>query len=317
MLRIIFAVGLFLTTPAIHAGIYMNNVHTSHVLINDNPGDWIPHSITLNFSPRCTAGCSGFQRYRLSFSDVSIGGENTTDTVFYHKSNYYPNNLNVSSLDDVMGLQVTYAGTGTNNQTMAFNLRNWSGEVDNVSSTDLSVTFDFNLNKQALKALAANSNSLDFYVIGEDTESSHYIDSIKVSIPIFDNPMVKISKLRDIKLSKSRLRASTKACVYSTTGKVSLDFDGNNSLPNNAFYLTNSASSQINYMLTIRDKINSIEENLTTETALRNLEWDANDNSKSCSGSTNMLFIVKALPGTSSSQSGVYSDTMTVTVSPR
>ena len=223
-----------------------------------------------------------------------------------------------------MNEQVSYKGQGTNNNKIDFNLGSWGATTSEPPATSVSVIFTFKLKRLEVKKLIEQGQkTLDFYVVGEDTESSHYIDSIGVGIPISQKETVRISGLQDVLLGAGSLDTYFNACLYSTTGSVSLEFDGSSNSgkshklsPSGAGPCSNSDDC-IDYRLYVKSA-NTEWLRYRKKGSRPNRLWDANDRYSDCNGVSNLsIRIMVREKDLNNISSGVYKDTMTVTVFPR
>ncbi|WOG28934.1 hypothetical protein [Endozoicomonas sp. 8E] len=183
-------------------------------------------------------------------------------------------------------------------------------------------SFTFTFNQNRLKQLEAGTYDFSFYVAGEDMYNTRHLDSILVTIPIVVPEFVQISGLEDVALdaddlSGNNLDAQFGVCIFSNTGGVSIDFDGSSD-PGNNFMLSKqgqcvNASDCVNYRMRVRTP----DESWLTyrrQGQRPNRVWTASTE-QDCEGQDNMTLRVRIkAEDLDNIDSGVYSDTMTVTV---
>lgn len=299
-----------------HAGIYFNDngVSADSIEIFSQSPALIDYQFSVDFSPRCTSGCTGTQNYRLGLSDNSIGN---------NVSGAAPESLTVNDLSQTMQSTVTFTDS-SNSDTMSFTLGNWSGAVS-PNSENVTARFSVTLLKSRLEALAINNEPLTFYIVGEDVESTRYHDSILATIPVTRKPEVKVSGLTDVALSEQDVNGSNldgflSACLYSTTGEVTLDFDGS-TVPGQLFKLSNKNDCSGNSeCLPYRLHVKNSSKDWTRyrqKNHRPDLAWSANSMDDSCGGNSNLDLRIRIRARDLPSEAGVYKDTMTITVSPK
>ena len=148
-----------------------------------------------------------------------------------------------------------------------------------------------------------------------------YADN-RVEITEESKDKVRISGLEDAKLGTDGKFTLDKVCVYSSTGKASLHFDGGKLKKEEPFNLilsetTASNTSSIPYTITVKSNgisLGPIDHDGNTRT------WvvDKADQQGNCGNVPNMVFIIQASKeAMNAARDGVYRDTMTITVAPK
>ncbi|WP_299734826.1 hypothetical protein [uncultured Endozoicomonas sp.] len=327
MLRVFFAVSFLLFTSLSHGGLFFddNYLETDDIDIDGNPscwsGDtstcWIEHSITIRFKSKCSQRCGGrefTQKYRLGFSDTSLG-DNVQDDG--------PPDLKAYTYGLTPFMYPFSIDTATSNGSTTFNLGVWTSEFIPPGIDYVYTTFTFRLKKEELENRIRNGDtSLNFYVVGEDIESTHFIDTLLVSIPIGIESFVRVSGLEDVTLHQNKLEHVFNACLYSTTGAVTLNFDGNNA-PGEEFQLSNTShcnggASCIPYKLLVAVPNSDDWFRYRKQNHRAGKRWNADSQHQSCTSGNNLSIKIEvASSELNSIQAGVYSDTMTVTIAPK
>ena len=278
--------------------------------------DTFSYSFEATFDPECTSGCTGSQDYRLGFSALSIGSGSGSAPA-----------ISAGDLGSVMATSVTFTTTGDNDDSSKkqFSLGGWSSTISPfTNSTRVTATYTVTLKKTGLlNILSAGGDALVFYLVGEDVDSTRYYDSREISIPLSRAKEVKISGLEDVilnsaDLSGNNLDADIGVCVYSSTGKVTLDFDGAN-VPGQDFELSRTSDcSQPDQCVSYRIRVRTPTEDWVTyrRKGQRQNEWTASDDVQ-CNNTDNMTIRVRLKRNdVNGAGTGVYQDTMTVIVSP-
>ena len=280
------------------------------------------YTFTVNFRAFCNGRCTG-QDYRLVLADVDPGSQSPVTP------GSQPDEYEAVILSEYV-LNINYQ---EGNSAGLFTPGRWSHQesatyfFQTSVNTSVTGTFTLELNARKLKTLAAGSQVLRFYVGGEDMYGTRHSDSIEISIPLVIPELVKISGLEDITLNAAGLNggnldADQQVCLFSNTGRVSLDFDGHN-VPDENFQLAKSGHcSDSADCVSYRIRVRTVSENWLTfrrrgqwENSNRN-RWSASL-SEDCNGAENATIRVRIKRNDlNMADAGVYSDTMTVTVSP-
>ncbi len=182
-------------------------------------------------------------------------------------------------------------------------------------------SFTFTFNQNRLKQLPAGTYNFSFYIAGEDMYGTLHLDSILVTIPIVVPELVQISGLEDVSLdakdlSGNNLDAQFGVCVFSNTGGVAIDFDGSSNSGDNFMLSKQGQCVNSSDCVDYRMRVRTPSENWLTyrRQGHRNRVWTASTQ-QDCGGQDNMTFMVRIRQGALNNlDSGVYSDTMTVTV---
>ncbi|MGI9278445.1 MAG: hypothetical protein ACR2PX_02305 [Endozoicomonas sp.] len=291
-----------------------------------NPGVVNPtYTFTVNFRSYCNSGCVG-QEYRLALSDENPGSQSSitpgTEPVSYDATELSDFLLSASfSQGSNSGALVPGEWTHDQNSLV-------SSFFDTNVDTIVTGTFSFVLDSNRLQQLPSGTYNLDFYIAGEDMYQTRHLDSIFVRIPIEIPELTKVSGLKDITLNASNLNgnnldADQQVCVFSNTGGVTLDFDGSSD-PGNYYMLSKSGQcNQPGDCVGYRMRAYTPSENrwLTyrfkgqRSNDFRNA-WTASS-LINCNGGTNMTLRVRMKrKDVQASEAGLFSDTMTITVSP-
>lgn len=287
--------------------------------LNVSSGNVNPtYTFTVSFSAYCSSGCIG-QDYRLALSDSDPGSQSPSSNI--------PDSYQADELTEFL-VSVQYNQDGNQGSLVP---GEWTHSESSSSffetTTNGSVTgsFTFTFNQNRLKQLEAGTYDFSFYVAGEDMYNTRHLDSILVTIPIVVPEFVQISGLEDVALdtddlSGNNLDAQFGVCVFSNTGEVSIDFDSSSN-PGDDFMLSKqgqcvNASDCVNYRMRVRTP----DESWLTyrrQGQRPNMVWTASTE-QDCEGQDNMTLRVRIkAEDLDNIDSGVYSDTMTVTVMAR
>ncbi len=278
---------------------------------NANP----TYNFTVSFRAYCDSGCEG-QDYRLALSDSDPGSQSPSSNV--------PDSYQADELSEFL-ISAQYSQNGNQGSLVP---GEWTHSDSSSSfyqtTTNGTVTgsFTFTFNQNRLLQLEAGTYDFSFYIAGEDMYNTRHLDSILVTIPIVVPEFVQISGLEDVALdandlSGNNLDADFGACVFSNTGEVSIDFDSSSN-PGDDFMLSKqgqcvNASDCVNYRMRIRTP----SESWTTyrrQGQRPNRGWTASTQ-QDCGGQDNMTLRVRIKGNDLDNiDSGVYSDTMTVTI---
>ncbi len=316
-LRLLFVFGFhILFSLSAEAGFDFIRYEASPIDLSTATRNVISYQFSAEYRSACTTGCTGPQNYRLAFSDHSIGrGSGRAPPISEGK------------LGQLIKGKVRFTTTGdsTSSQSKRFSAGNWSGEIRLRYSTTATATFSLRLHKKVLQALLdSGQNTLKFYLVGEDVESTHYYDTLAINIPLRGQDAVQITRLKDItlngaNLSGAYLDASITACVYSSTGNIQLDLDGGNA-PGQPFQLsrTNRCDSPghcVPYVVRIKTPTHPswVEYRKKGDQQTR---WDASQDEQ-CHQVDNITLQVRItgqhLQGITA---GRYQDRLTITVTP-
>ncbi|KEQ19381.1 hypothetical protein [Endozoicomonas numazuensis] len=280
---------------------------------NANP----TYNFTVSFSAYCNSGCVG-QDYRLALSDSDPGRQSpiTGGT----EPLQYPADELSQFLISAQYSQQSNQGSLIPGQWTYPNSSNSLFQTTTNGSVTGSFSFTFNQNR--LKQLPAGTYNFSFYIVGEDMYGTLHLDSILVTIPIVVPELVQISGLEDVALDTKDLSGNTLdaqfgVCVFSNTGGVSIDFDGSSN-PGSDFMLSKqgqcvNASDCVNYRMVVKTPSEN-RLNYRRQGHRPNKVWTASAQ-QDCGGQDNMTLLVKLKRNDLGDiDSGVYSDTMTVTV---
>ncbi|WP_062265968.1 hypothetical protein [Endozoicomonas arenosclerae] len=279
---------------------------------NANP----TYNFTVSFSAYCNSGCIG-QDYRLALSDSNPGRQSpiTGGT----EPLQYPADELSEFLISAQYSQQANSGSLTPGQWTHSNNSNSFFQTTTNGTETGSFTFTFNQNR--LKQLPAGTYNFSFYIAGEDMYGTLHLDSILVTIPIVVPELVQISGLEDVSLdakdlSGNNLDAQFGVCVFSNTGGVAIDFDGSSNSGDNFMLSKQGQCVNSSDCVDYRMRVRTPSENWLTyrRQGHRNRVWTASTQ-QDCGGQDNMTFMVRIRQGALNNlDSGVYSDTMTVTV---
>ncbi|KEI72028.1 hypothetical protein [Endozoicomonas elysicola] len=194
----------------------------------------ISYQFSVVFSSQCSQGCTGPQHYRLAFSATSIGSGSGSAPP-----------ISEGQLGKLIKGKVRFATTGDDTPAgkKKFSPGQWSGDITGHQNTTVTATFTVRFSTSQLQSIVnSGQNSLLFYVVGEDTESARYYDTLAIKIPLHTREEVQITGLSEIVLnagipSGTYLESSISACVYSSSGNISVDLDGANA-PGKPFQLS-------------------------------------------------------------------------------
>ncbi len=145
-----------------------------------------------------------------------------------------------------------------------------------------------------------------------------YTDN-RVGITEESKDKARISGLENATLNDEGTYTLDNICIYSTTGEVSLYFNGGDvANQNEAFELRNSNDARIPYTIRVASKQNQKTPNTYEKDGRAGGHWPANDMAEDCNNIPNMAFTIQAdKQDINAASTGVYSDTMTVTVEPK
>ncbi|WP_422410945.1 hypothetical protein [Endozoicomonas sp. ALB122] len=287
--------------------------------LNVSSGNVNPtYTFTVSFSAYCRSGCVG-QDYRLALSDSDPGSQSPSSNV--------PDSYQADELTEFL-VSAQYSQLGNQGSLVP---GEWTHSESSSSffetTTNGSVTgsFTFTFNQSRLQQLEAGTYDFSFYIAGEDMYQTRHLDSILVTIPIVVPELVQISGLEDVALdtndlSGNNLDAQFGVCVFSNTGGVSIDFDSSSNSGGN-FMLSKqgqcvNSSDCVDYRMRVRTSSQDWR-NYRRQGQRPNKVWTASAQ-QDCGGQDNMTLLVRINQGALNNiDSGVYSDTMTVTVRAR
>lgn len=282
---------------------------------NANP----TYNFRVSFSSYCNSGCTG-QNYRLALSDEYPGSQSPSNSV---PENYLADELS----EYLVSAQFSQLENQGNQGSLVPGQWTHSDSASSFfqTSTNGIVTgsFTFTFNRNRLDKLQAGTHNFSFYIAGEDMSNTQHLDSIRVTIPIVVHDWVQISGLEDVALDANDLSGWTLdaqfgVCVFSSTGRVTIDFESSSN-PGNEFMLSKqgqcvNASDCVKYRMRVK----------TDSKRWRRYRWPGDrpnevwtvSSEQDCGGQDNMTLQVRILwNALRNIDSGVYSDTMTVTVS--
>ena len=263
------------------------------------------YSFTATLDVDCTlGGCSEFdpQTFRIGFSDA------------YHGSGSgLAGNLIDTKLSSIISSEITLNNVDSGFST-GFYAGNWSGYLSPPTET-VNVEFTFTVRRhELLNLIDSGREYLSFFLVGEDVENTTFHDSVPVRVKLNKVAQVRVSKLKDVEIGDN-LEGTMKFCVFTTKGlyyHIYLDTLNN---PGGSFFLTNSSGDTIGY------RVGFLPDNngghwMTNDKAGR-LGDGQGSSDENCNGDTNAYFSI--LPYESDvddAGTGVYTDTMTITVAP-
>lgn len=271
-------------------------------------GTTVDHKFNVSFKSYNAFIPDEVQKYKFTVSDIPMSGEQWFSGL--------PSAPLYNNLRAYLEKDVTVTGA---NRNINFQLGNWSKQGTPPGTAPLSLTFTLTLKKTGLEELLSSNQPLLFYLVGGDNQSpGYYWTSIPITLHITRPGQVKISGLSDVTLTEDNLSSIVNACIYSTTGKAALYFDGQNSNYGKPFKLTNNTDNNIPYTLEVKNTKQIKWREEATEGYLINEIWDVESRDENCSGESNTQFRVTALMDSQNPPpAGVYSDVMTVTVAPK
>ena len=265
----------------------------------DNASDTINKTITVTFLSSCqlsSCGWAYYQDYRMGVSNRSMGdgewggrpdldqsgGEDFLSRVVYRNRDIYPDRNGWSKLF----------------------------ELPREDARWLDAEFDIRLNKSGLMSLKPGE-SRSFYIIGLDDESTRFRDTLEVRVIRKGNTKVKISGLEDVALDQQTLTRTMAFCVYvSENGWYRLKASSQAGAAASRFQLTNRAGVFVDYQLDFRRWGGINWQPMVPDTFYNGYGYWLED----CGGNSNASFRVSVpVPPR---QSGIYQDTVTVTVEP-
>ncbi len=276
------------------------------------------YNFTVSFSAFCNSGCVG-QDYRLALSDSDPGSQSPSSNV--------PDSYQADELSEFL-ISAQYSQLENQGSLVP---GQWT-HSDSSSSFFQTTTngtvmgsFTFTFNQNRLQQLEAGTYNFRFYIAGEDMFDTRHLDSILVTIPIVVPEFVQISGLEDVALdvndlSGNNLTAQFGVCVFSNTGGVSVDFDSSSN-PGGNFMLSKQGqcvnpSDCVDYRIRVRTP-GQFRRTYSRQGQRPNRIWNAS-NQQDCGGQDNMTLQVRIMQSALNNiDSGVYSDTMTVTVRAR
>ena len=281
--------------------------------------------ISVTFKAFCNSGCTG-QDYRMALSDENPGTISPIGSGVQPPLEYKADNLK-GFLVSAEFTQSTNSGFLTAGQ--------WSHPTGSasyfktVTNADVTGQLKLTLNRDELDELGTGTTNLEFYIAGQDMYGTLHLDSTLITIPLVVQEVVQISGLEDVELNARDevggfIESSFGACLYSNTGEVTISLDGaNDSLRTGAFYLDRGAECQVwpswdgcvFYELGLSDDNGNSWVSYKREG--ENLgELFSASAKPGCSSQDNLVIRVRVESRNLPSDTGVYSDTMTLTVSP-
>lgn len=283
------------------------------------------YTFTVDFRSYCNGGCVG-QEYRIALSDENPG------TLSPATPGSEPDSYDADELSEFV-LSASFT-QGSNSGSLIPG--EWSHDeassITNFFDTDVDTvvtgTFSFTLNSTTLQGLDSGTYYLEFYVAGEDMYNTRHLDSMAITIPIEVPDQVQITGLEDMivyaaNLSGNNLDVDQTACVFSNTGYYMLDFDGSSDPGNNFQLSKNGQCTQASDCVEYRIRVTTTSENNWLTFRYKGHRDNSNSNawtasdSLDCYGSENLTIRVRLKrTAVNSSEAGLYSDTMTVTVIP-
>ncbi|WP_066017359.1 hypothetical protein [Endozoicomonas atrinae] len=276
----------------------------------------ISYQFSVVFSSQCSQGCTGPQNYRLAFSATSIGsGSGNAPTI------------SEGQLGKLIQGKVRFATTGddTSPGKKSFSPGRWSGDITGLQSSTVTATFTVRFSaSQLLSMVNSGQNNLLFYVVGENIGSEQYYDTLAIKIPLHTREEVQITGLSEIVLnagipSGTYLESSISACVYSSSGNISVDLDGANA-PGKPFQLSqtdrcDAMNACIPYVVRIQNtgQSNWLEyQKKGDQKGILNASRD-----QGCQQLDNLTIQVRInSQSLYRASSGQYKDTLTITVTP-
>ncbi len=270
---------------------------------------------------------------REEFSHVGITDQPIGQGEFKSELSNLQHFLNRGSSEGLPGFlsktnSLRVRGSGTKGETLNYNLGYWPPRKNPINR-NVYATFTLWLKKEKIEQV----NEFCFYVVAQEWAKEEaddddyrsrddgpyfYRDSLNVCLPGFSVAQAKISGLSDIALTDNNLSTVIDTCVYSTTGKARLEFDSLNTRPRTKFRLLNGSHHKVFYTLSVRQGLSGNNwKELVKEGAsnISDVSWQVNDSDENCNGTRNISFRVTAT-APDNKPAGIYSDTMTVTVSP-
>ncbi len=276
--------------------------------------------VQLRFKLTTDSTCGDQPTYfRLTFSDApATNGSNSGITLL-------PSGQ--GGLRDIMGQGSQISYTVDNYGKADINVGSWPGnrlqwpsQGSNLTSEVLSATFNVKINASFIEA---NHNpavkKISFYIVGWYGNHCDFNDSIKLDTGAVQGSKVKISGLKDVALTDRKTESDyMNVCLYSNTMEARLEFSGATQAHRNIFSLSNSAGSDIPYEVEVLDR-QGIKKTVRKNTPNNGGDWSFSETDENCSGSGgwNMQLKIKAYPLSSTHPPGIYTDTMTVTASPK
>lgn len=253
-----------------------------------------------------------YQRYRFAISDDSMSG----------RGNTLPSQPNG---DYGEYIQNTIQVSGTP-QGMSLKLGRWSTQA--APDKDITtLTFTLTLKTSGLKKLFDNKENLEFYLVGQDAQTPEYHWlSIPVTISLAKPGQARISKLEDMILPANNASATIYPCIYSSSGKASVLFDARNTVKGEEYYLTDSTQAySIPYKVDIRFLNKNGKEqdsfNIAKEGEKETEPYKISGKEGNCLdtkfGYNSTITIEADQSFVNNAPSGVFSDVMTVVITPK
>ena len=278
----------------------------------------ISFSFVTEFETGCSTECGPGQDFRIGFSNESADGGNYQD--------YDSIVLNIEDLGNYISNSISYTVSGNAGflQSGYFALGSWSNKMQtNDNQSEFQATFDIKLNRDKLLDYldGKNKKNFTFYVIAQDVQDTGHHDYIKVKIEVKQIEEVKISGLQDVVFDKADMPGTLSGgfdfCVFSSTGKAKIEINGSCNSDEPLLLGPSGVcdgDNEIKYELILTHK--------DTEASKKYKKDGQKDflasQDVSCNATTNMRLDVEIKENEYKNKpAGVYTDTVTVTVSPK